>query len=69
MSSRLSNLELSDSDEDTVFSVTDRARPAAAPTLDNAGTLLSVSSASPLFGTPRSSQSDGGTTGGGEEQM
>jgi hypothetical protein len=65
MSSRISSLELSDSDESSVFSVPDHARPAAVPLLDSAGPLLSVNSHSPLFGTPRSSRSDEGTTGGG----
>jgi hypothetical protein len=69
MSSRISNLELSDSDESSVFSVPDHARPAAVPLLDSAGTLLSVNSHSPLFGTPRSSRSDGGTTGGGRANV
>jgi hypothetical protein len=67
MSSRISSLELSDSDEDSVFSVTDCAQPAVVPPFDNTGTLSSVNSHSPLFGTPHSSRSDGGKTGG--EQM
>jgi hypothetical protein len=64
MSSHIASLDLSDSSDDDsdVVSVTGRARPLPPPT-DTTGTFAPADLTLPLFGTPRSTLSEG-TTGG-----